>query len=99
MLIIICACIPTLKPVYDRHFRRRGKQPRNPRLLLTMPTLHTVSETMDDGLLKDENNDRTTFPSSFPLSRSSNTTKGNDLGRYEPCGSDEAQVDDDQDHA
>ena len=93
VLIIVCACIPTLKPIYDRHLKHRGTQARNPRLIPTMPTMRPVGKSTYEGsTIDEENDDPTSFPSSFPLSRPSNTARGTHRGSYELCASDEAEV-------
>ncbi len=43
LLIIVCACVPTLKPLYDRYFRKTRTEKRNLDLFLSnQPISHPI---------------------------------------------------------
>ena len=88
LLIIACACIPTLKPIYDRHIRRhRTQQQRKKNKLLSMPGARQPSRQQRyQPLPMRYNEDEAGSLSSTPVSQPPRAISGGRIMREESGG-------------
>ena len=68
LLVIVCACVPTLKPIYNYHFRRRRTQQQQTALLPALPLDRSKRQSHYRPLGLDQNDDPAISLSSFPRS-------------------------------
>ena len=76
VLIIVCACMPTLKPIYNHHFRRYRMQQRVKTHFPAIPTGRPKEQSYHHPLAIGQNEDPAISLSSFPLSQPSNAAQG-----------------------